>query len=98
MFFTPLLAHHFPDGTSNAFPDKDIDTQSLRKFAASYLAWSRSRIELAVRQSYFGHAKVTTLESIYEDDHTVEELLPCALRMQMLIEHLERSPLRLALP
>jgi hypothetical protein len=98
MFFAPMLTHHFPNGTSNAFPDKDIDTQSLRKFATSYLAWSRSNIELAVRQSYFGHAKQTTLEGNYEADHTVEELMPCVLLMQTLIDHLQPFPLRLALP
>jgi hypothetical protein len=98
MFFAPMLTHHFPNGTSNAFPDKDIDTQSLRKFATSYLAWSRSNIELAVRQSYFGHAKQTTLEGNYEADHTVEELMPCVLLMQTLIDHLQPFPLRLAPP
>jgi hypothetical protein len=95
-FFTPLLAHHFPDGTSNAFSDKDIDTQSLRKFAATYLRKSNPKIVLAERQTYFGHAKTTTLEDTYEDDHTVEELMPCVLHMQTLIDHLQPFPLLLA--
>lgn len=40
MFFVPMLAYHFLNRVNNAFHDKDINTQSLREFAASYLAWS----------------------------------------------------------
>ncbi len=97
MVFKPLLAYHFPNGTINAFPGKDIDSQSLRKFATTYLRKSASNIELAVRQSYFGHTKETTLEGNYEADHSLEELMPCVMRMQTLIEHLQPFPLRLAL-
>jgi hypothetical protein len=97
-FFVPLIAHHFPNGTSSAIDDKDIDTQSLRKFATTYLRKSMPKIELGVRQSYFGHEKKTTLEINYEDDYDVDELLPCILHMETLITHLSPFQLRLSLP
>ena len=95
MVFVPMLDHHFPNGTSNAFLDKDIDTQSLRKFATTFLRKHKPEIELGVRQSYFGHSKKTTLEESYEDDHTLDELMPCVLRMQQLIMHLKPFPLKM---
>ncbi|NJS14352.1 MAG: hypothetical protein HC788_06645 [Sphingopyxis sp.] len=98
LFFAPMLEHHFPNGTSGAFADKDIDTQSLRKFATTYLRKSVPKIEMGLRQSYFGHEKQTTLEKNYEEDHGLDELLPCAIHMQQLISHLEPFPLRLSLP
>jgi hypothetical protein len=97
-FFVPLLAHHFPDGTSNAFPNKEIDSQSMRKFTTNYLRKSVPSIEFGIRQSYFGHEKKAALEKTYEDDHSVDELLPCAVHMQGLISHLKPFPLRLSLP
>lgn len=95
LVFVPMLDHHFPNGTSNAFLDKDIDTQSLRKFATTFLRKHKPEIELGVRQSYFGHSKKTTLEESYEDDHTLDELMPCVLRMQQLIMHLKPFPLKM---
>ena len=95
LVFAPMREHHFPNGTSNAFPDKDIDTGSLRKFAATYLRQHTPNIDLGVRQSYFGHSKKTTLEESYEDDHSLDELMPCVMRMQQLIAHLKPIPLNL---
>jgi hypothetical protein len=95
LVFAPMREHHFPDGTSNAFPDKDIDTGSLRKFAATYLRQHTPEINLGVRQSYFGHSKKTTLEESYEDDHSLDELMPCVMRMQQLIAHLKPIKLNL---
>ncbi|MBR0553766.1 hypothetical protein [Stakelama marina] len=93
--FVPLLQHHFPDGTSSLLDGKDIDTQSLRKFATTYLRKATPKIELGIRQAYFGHERATTLEGTYEDDPSLEELMPCVKRMGLLIEAIEHYPLRL---
>lgn len=95
LVFKPLLAHHFPAGTSVMINDKDIDTRSFRKFAASYLRKGPPKIELGIRQAFFGHAQITTLEEIYEDDPWLDELMPCVIKLQRLITHIKRHPLRL---
>ncbi|NCP44494.1 MAG: hypothetical protein GW822_13835 [Sphingomonadales bacterium] len=95
LVFKPLLAHHFPNGTSVTIADKDIDTRSFRKFASSYLRKGKPKIELGIRQAFFGHARTTTLEGIYEDDPTLDELMPCVIRLQSLIASIETHPLRL---
>lgn len=94
-FFAPLLEATFPNGTSMKIGDKDIDTQSIRKFLTSFLRRARPKIDLGDRQYFFGHQRKTTLEGIYEADPTVEELLPCVLRTQQLIAHLRPQPLSL---
>lgn len=93
--FVPLLKAHFPNGTSSILDGKDIDTQSLRKFAMTYLRKGDRNIQLGIRQAFFGHERPTTTEGTYEDDPTVDELFPCVERMQTLIDHLQRFPLRL---
>lgn len=93
--FEPLLSYHFPEGTSGLINDKDIDTQSLRKIVATQLRQGLPKIDLGVRQYFFGHAKVTTIEEIYEDDPSLEELLECVLKTQKLIDHISPHPLRL---
>jgi len=93
--FRPLVQTVFPHGTLAKVGDKDIDTQSIRKFLTSFLRRARPRIDLGDRQYFFGHQRKTTLEGIYEADPTVEELLPCVLRTQQLIAHLQSHPLRL---
>ena len=93
--FLPLLQHHFPEGTSNILDGKDIDTQSLRKFAPTYLRKGLPKIELGLRQAYLGHERPTTTEGTYEDDPTAEELLPCAEKMETLLDHLTSWPLNL---
>ena len=74
LVFKPLLAHHFPTGTSVTIYDKDIDTRSFRKFATTYLRKGKPKIELGIRQAFFGHARTTTLEDMYEDDPSLDEL------------------------
>lgn len=93
--FKPLMLHAFPNGTSAKMCDKDIDTQSIRKFLTTYLRKAEPKIDKGIRQAFFGHQRETTLEGIYEDDPSVEELLPCVLRSQELIKHLQAFPLRL---
>jgi len=95
MVFKPLLAHHFPAGTSVTIDDKDIDTRSFRKFATSYLRKGQPKIELGIRQAFFGHARTTTLEGIYEDEPSLDELMPCVIRLQSLIASIETRPLKL---
>ena len=95
LVFKPLLAHHFPAGTSVTIDDKDIDTRSFRKFATSYLRKGKPKIELGIRQAFFGHARTTTLEGIYEDDPSLDELMPCVIRLQSLITSIETHPLKL---
>ncbi|MEH6789353.1 hypothetical protein [Parasphingorhabdus sp.] len=95
LVFKPLLAHHFPAGTSVTIDDKDIDTRSFRKFATSYLRKGQPKIELGIRQAFFGHARTTTLEGIYEDDPSLDELMPCVIRLQSLITSIETHPLKL---
>ncbi len=93
--FVPLRRAHFPNGTSSILDGKDIDTQSLRKFAMTYLRKGKPNIQLGIRQAFFGHERPTTMEGTYEDDPTVDELLPCVERMQTLIDHLKPFPLQL---
>lgn len=93
--FVPLREHHFPNGTSNILDGKEIDTQSFRKFAATHLRKAEPKISRSIRQAFFGHQLGTTLEDTYEDSFTPDELLPCVERMQTLIDHVEKFPLRL---
>lgn len=93
--FAPLLEATFPNGTSVKIFDKDIDTQSIRKFLTTFLKREKPQIELSYRQYFFGHERKTTLEGTYEGDPTIEELLPCVIRTQQLIAHLRPFPLRL---
>jgi hypothetical protein len=37
----------------------------------------------------------TTIEEVYEDDPSLEELLPCVKKTQKLIAHVTAFPLRL---
>jgi hypothetical protein len=93
--FRPLVTSLFPDGTSAISDGKEIDTKSLRKFAATFLRTAIPKIDVGIRQAFFGHERKTTLEVNYEDDPTVEELLPCVTRMQELISHLDPHPISL---
>jgi hypothetical protein len=93
--FVPLLDYHFPEGTSAQMGDKDIDTQSIRKIVATQLRKGEPKIDLGVRQYFFGHAKITTIEETYEDDPSFEELIVCVLKTQKLIDHINPFPLRL---
>jgi len=93
--FLPLIRHHFPNGTSRRLNGKDIDTQSMRKLAATELTKGEPQIELGLRQAFFGHTRSTTLQGIYEDDPSLEQLLVCVLKTQRLIEHVQAHPLQL---
>lgn len=93
--FRPLMQSLFPKGTSAKMGEKDIDTQSFRKFLTTFLRKGSAKIDTGIRQAFFGHERDTTLEGTYEDDPSVEELLPCVLRTQELIAHLQPSTLRL---
>ena len=84
--FTPLVKYHFPNGTSQKQGDKDIDTQSMRKVVARVLQAVATQIELGIRQAFLGHKPTTTIEEIYQADRSVEELMPCVLATQKLIE------------
>ena len=93
--FAPLRNYHFPEGTSGLMDDKDIDTQSLRKIVSTQLRKGPPKIDLGVRQYFFGHAKETTIEETYEDDASLDELLECVLKTQKLIDHINPHPLKL---
>ncbi|MBX9897688.1 MAG: hypothetical protein K2Y17_07270 [Qipengyuania sp.] len=86
--FRPLVESRFPNGTSVKRGDKEIDTQSMRKFVTNYLLGAEPKIELRLRQAFVGHEPTTTIDSIYEADATVEELLPCVIKTQEVIAHL----------
>jgi len=93
--FAPLRNYHFPEGTSGLMDDKDIDTQSLRKIVSTQLRKGPPKIDLGVRQYFFGHAQETTIEETYEDDASLDELLECTLKTQKLIDHITPHPLKL---
>jgi hypothetical protein len=93
--FSKLLEYHFPDGTSGLFEDKDIDTQSMRKVVTTCLRQGRPKIDLGIRQYFIGHCRSTTIEEVYEDDPSLEELLPCVKKTQKLIAHVTAFPLLL---
>lgn len=93
--FSKLLEYHFPDGTSGLFEDKDIDTQSMRKVVTTCLRQVRPKIDLGIRQYFIGHSRSTTIEEVYEDDPSLEELLPCVKKTQKLIAQVTAFPLRL---
>lgn len=93
--FSKLLEYHFPDGTSGLFEDKDIDTQSMRKVVTTCMRQGRPKIDLGIRQYFIGHSRSTTIEEVYEDDPSLEELLPCVKKTQKLIAHVTAFPLRL---
>lgn len=93
--FRPLVASRFPNGTNAKRGEKEIDTQSMRKFVTNYLLGAEPKIELRLRQAFVGHEPTTTINSIYEADPTVEELLPCVTKMQEVIAHLTPQAIRL---
>jgi hypothetical protein len=93
--FSKLLEYHFPDGTSGLFEYKDIDTQSIRKVVTTCLRQGEPKIDLGIRQYFIGHSRSTTIEEVYEDDPSLEELLPCVKKTQKLIAHIAAFPLRL---
>lgn len=93
--FSKLLESHFPEGTSGLFEEKDIDTQSMRKVVTTCLRQGRPKIDLGIRQYFIGHSRSTTIEEVYEDDPSLEELLPCVKKTQKLIAHVTAFPMRL---
>lgn len=96
LVFVKLLKHHFPNGTSALDGGKDIDSYSIRHVVATYLRLGEPKIPLEVRQAYIGHAKEGTIKKVYEQNYTVEELLPCVLRMEELIVHLPSFELNIS--
>jgi hypothetical protein len=67
----------------------------MRKVVTTCLRQGRPKIDLGIRQYFIGHSRSTTIEEVYEDDPSLEELLPCVKKTQKLIAQVTAFPLRL---
>ncbi len=92
--FNSIFEFAFPNTAASSHNEKKFDTVSLRKFGLRRLRRARG-IDIQFRKGIAGHKQSGTLESIYEDEFSPEELLPCAIELSVLLAHLRPSPLRL---
>lgn len=92
--FEPLRRSTFPDGTSGKIGRKDVDVHSIRTRGLSLLR--DLRFDPGVRQYLGGHVPDGETAASYEEDPSMEVLLPLVVALgDKLLPAIKRYPLRL---